>query len=147
MAELHDLTALEQGDLLRSGDVSAVELTNHYLDRIERADHDFVAGAFAFLDPDVARRRAREVAAVGPVGEGASPLAGVPTAIKDLNLTAGVPTEFGSPAFAGYVPEVSDAVTLEFTSHGGHVGFVSGSFPGDIEWLPRRLLHFFEHHQ
>ncbi len=43
--------------------------------------------------------------------------------------------------------EVSDAVTLEFTSRGGHVGFVSGPFPGDIEWLPRRLLHFFEHHQ
>ena len=40
--------------------------------------------------------------------------------------------------------EVSDAVTLEFTPRGGHVGFVSGSFPGHIEWLPRRLLHFFE---
>ena len=40
--------------------------------------------------------------------------------------------------------EVSDAVTLEFPPRGGHVGFVSGSFPGHIEWLPRRLLHFFE---
>ena len=43
--------------------------------------------------------------------------------------------------------EVSDAVTLEFTAKGGHVGFVSGPFPGDIAWLPRRLLHFFEHHE
>jgi uncharacterized protein len=41
--------------------------------------------------------------------------------------------------------EVSDAVTLEFTAKGGHVGFVSGRFPGQIDWLPRRLLHFFEH--
>jgi predicted alpha/beta-fold hydrolase len=40
--------------------------------------------------------------------------------------------------------EVSDAVTLEFPLKGGHVGFVSGAFPGDIAWLPRRLLHFFE---
>jgi len=41
--------------------------------------------------------------------------------------------------------EVADAVKLEFPDRGGHVGFVSGAFPGNIEWLPRRLLHFFEH--
>ena len=43
--------------------------------------------------------------------------------------------------------EVAEAVTLEFTEKGGHVGFVSGAFPGDIGWLPRRLLHFFEHQE
>ncbi|WP_408896208.1 amidase [Nocardioides sp. R1-1] len=121
MAELHDLTALEQGALIRSGEISPVELTEHYLDRHERAAdgfQEYVDGAFAYRDPDGARRRAREVAAVGPVGEGASPLAGVPTAIKDLNLTRGVPTAFGSPVFAGYVPEVSDAVTLAIEDAG-----------------------------
>jgi amidase len=121
VTELHDLTALEQGELIRSGETNAVELTDHYLARIERVgreDGDFVAGAFAFLDPELARARAREVAAVGPVGEGASPLAGTPTAIKDLNLTAGVPTAFGSPVFADHVPEVSDAVTLAMEAAG-----------------------------
>ncbi|TWG92948.1 amidase [Nocardioides sp. J9] len=118
MAELHDLTALEQGALIRSGVISPVELTDHYLERAARLPREYVDGAFAFLDPDAARRRAHEVAAVGPVGEGASPLAGVPTAIKDLNLTRGVPTAFGSPAFAGYVPEVSDAVTLAIEEAG-----------------------------
>ena len=43
--------------------------------------------------------------------------------------------------------EVSSAVKLEFPSKGGHVGFVSGPFPGNIDWLPRRILHFFEHHE
>ncbi len=43
--------------------------------------------------------------------------------------------------------EVSSAVKLEFPSRGGHVGFVSGPFPGNIEWLPHRILHFFEHHE
>lgn len=118
MAELHDLTALEQGALIRSGETSPVELTEHYLERAARLPREYVDGAFAFLDPDAARRRAREVAAVGPVGDGASPLAGVPTAIKDLNLTRGVPTAFGSPAFAGYVPEVSDGVTLAIEDAG-----------------------------
>ena len=39
--------------------------------------------------------------------------------------------------------EVSDNVLLEFPAHGGHVGLVSGPFPGNIEWLPRRVLAFF----
>ncbi|HWJ10250.1 MAG TPA: amidase [Nocardioides sp.] len=118
MAELHDLTAVEQGALIRTGEISAVELTEHYLERAAQLPQEYVDGAFAFRDPDAARRRAREVAAVGPVGDGASPLAGVPTAIKDLNLTRGVPTAFGSPAFAGHVPEVSDAVTLAIEDAG-----------------------------
>ena len=41
--------------------------------------------------------------------------------------------------------EVSPAVKLEFTRKGGHVGFVSGPFPGNIGWLPRRIFHFLEH--
>ncbi len=43
--------------------------------------------------------------------------------------------------------EVSRAVTIEFPSSGGHVAFVSGSFPGHIGWLPERLLHFFDHQE
>lgn len=43
--------------------------------------------------------------------------------------------------------EVSGAVKLEFPARGGHVGFVSGPFPGHIEWLPQRLLHFLEDRQ
>lgn len=47
---------------------------------------------------------------------------------------------------AQYLPtpaEVSASVHLEFPAGGGHVGFVSGSFPGHLDWLPQRLLHFF----
>lgn len=39
--------------------------------------------------------------------------------------------------------EVSATVTLEQPDSGGHVGFVSGAWPGRLDWLPRRLLHFF----
>ena len=85
MAELHDLTALEQGDLVRRREVSPAELTEHYLDRAHRLDD---VGAFVTLTPELALDRAR---ALSP-GDGDGPLFGVPTAIKDLNLTAGVPT-------------------------------------------------------
>jgi predicted alpha/beta-fold hydrolase len=39
--------------------------------------------------------------------------------------------------------QVSSAVTLDYPAGGGHVGFVSGPFPGQIDWLPHRLLAFF----
>jgi predicted alpha/beta-fold hydrolase len=47
---------------------------------------------------------------------------------------------------AGALPrpeEAAAAVTLEQPEHGGHVGFVSGPFPGRLDWLPARLLDFF----
>lgn len=40
--------------------------------------------------------------------------------------------------------DVSDAVTLEQPDEGGHVGFVSGPFPGRITWLPQRVCGFFD---
>ncbi|MCP1290070.1 MULTISPECIES: YheT family hydrolase [unclassified Chromobacterium] len=42
--------------------------------------------------------------------------------------------------------DVAASVTLEFPRHGGHVGFASGAFPGTLDWLPSRLLEFFEPH-
>jgi predicted alpha/beta-fold hydrolase len=39
----------------------------------------------------------------------------------------------------------SPAVTLEYPETGGHAGFVAGTLPGRLDWLPQRLLHFFEH--
>ncbi len=39
--------------------------------------------------------------------------------------------------------ELSDSVTLESPDSGGHVGFVSGEFPGQLGWLPQRIAGFF----
>ena len=39
--------------------------------------------------------------------------------------------------------DVSKYVKLEQPEEGGHVGFVSGPFPGNLRWLPQRLIHFF----
>jgi uncharacterized protein len=39
--------------------------------------------------------------------------------------------------------EVSASVTLDYPQGGGHTGFASGPFPGNLHWLPQRLLEFF----
>jgi len=44
------------------------------------------------------------------------------------------------------VAEMPDNITLEQPIDGGHVGFVTGPFPGKLTWLPERLCEFFEPH-
>ena len=118
MADLHDLTALEQGELVRRREVSPLELVEHYLERAHRIDDDpaTTVGAFVTLTDDLARARAGQLETLE---RGASsPLYGVPTAIKDLNLTAGIRTTFGSPVFEDFVPDISDGVVLALEAAG-----------------------------
>lgn len=39
---------------------------------------------------------------------------------------------------------VSSSVTLEYPEQGGHAGFLHGTFPGKLMWLPERIIQFFE---
>jgi predicted alpha/beta-fold hydrolase len=41
--------------------------------------------------------------------------------------------------------EVSRCVRMDLPKEGGHVGFVTGKFPGQLDWMPKRLLRYFEH--
>ncbi|MSQ71853.1 MAG: alpha/beta fold hydrolase [Betaproteobacteria bacterium] len=54
---------------------------------------------------------------------------------------------FVPPAALPDAADVSPAVCLEYPEAGGHCGFASGAFPGRLDWLPRRLLGFFESHR
>ncbi|NED49578.1 amidase, partial [Micromonospora aurantiaca] len=109
MAEPHDLTALEQAAAIRRGELSSLELVEHHLRRVEALGD--TVGAFVTVTADRALAAARAADALGAEERG--PLHGVPTAIKDLTLTAGVRTTFGSAAFADFVPPVdADVVRL-----------------------------------
>jgi predicted alpha/beta-fold hydrolase len=64
----------------------------------------------------------------------------VPTLVLNAKNDPFVPRET-LPRF----DEVSGDVLLVQPEHGGHAGFLTGSFPGRLDWLPRRLLDFFVH--
>ncbi|NQW86275.1 MULTISPECIES: amidase [unclassified Frigoribacterium] len=106
MFELHHLSAHEQWDWLRRGEVSPRELTTHYLERIARLDGD--VGAFVTVTGEAALARADALAAGGP---SVAPLWGLPLADKDLSDRAGVPTWSGSRLSRGRVPETSAEIT------------------------------------
>ncbi|MDQ6937692.1 MAG: amidase [Actinomycetota bacterium] len=118
MGQLHDLTALEAVSALRRGDLGPVELTEHYLDRIERLDAGI--GAFVTVTEELARASARhaeeELRRADPAA--LPPLLGLPTAIKDLNATAGVATKLGSAAFTDWVPDYDDFVVTRLRAAG-----------------------------
>ena len=91
---LHDLSALEQAAAIRSGEITAVELAEHYLRRGEG-----VAGAYVVLTPDVAIEQARSADAAVAAGEARGDLFGVVCPVKDLNFMVGANARMGSAVF------------------------------------------------
>lgn len=89
--ELHHLAAQELWDWIRRGEATALEVTEHYLDRIARLDPGL--GAFVTVTADAARDRAGHLGDRVPTSR---PLWGLPSADKDLYDRAGVPTRSGT---------------------------------------------------
>ncbi len=115
MDALHEQTAVTLRDRLRGGDITPTEVVEHFLDRVERLDPQ--AGAFSTVTAAAARERAAALTAGPPSGE----LWGLPSGDKDLWDRAGVPTGFGSRAFAGkheHLPETSDDVVAQLDAAG-----------------------------
>lgn len=83
MPDLHLLSAVEQAQLIRGGELTSTELTRHYLDRITRLDDHL--GAYVRVTAGLALEQARDAdRELRTNGAGAlSPLHGVPVALKD----------------------------------------------------------------
>ena len=123
MTHIHDLTVTELTAAIRAGEVSPVQVTDHYLDRIDR--HSEQVGAFYTVTHDLAREQAAAAEAAvaawrrdGEPAGGLPPLTGVPVPIKDLNQVAGVRMTLGSAVYADHVPAEDDYVVTELRSAG-----------------------------
>ena len=98
--------ALRLAAQVRAGDVSAAELTDDAIRKIEATNPQF-----NFLVTDSFEQARATTPANGP-------FAGVPMLVKDLNETAGIRTTFSSRAFANYVPETDSAVVRRIKDAG-----------------------------
>lgn len=106
--DLHELEITEAAHLIRSRELSPVELTEHMLRRIEQLEPSL--HAYALVTADVAREQARAAEAEIAAGRHKGPLHGIPIGLKDLHYTRGIPTAAGMrihrdfrPAFDGTV--------------------------------------------
>nr|WP_239524018.1 amidase [Geodermatophilus normandii] len=107
---------MEQAAAVRDRTASPVELVEAALARVEALDAGL--GAFVTVTPERALAAAAEAGARVLRGGDLPPLHGVPTAIKDLNNTAGVRTTFGSAVYADFVPGFDDAVVTKLAAVG-----------------------------
>ncbi len=101
-SDLTRASAVELVSLVTTGEVSAVEVAQAHLDRIEKVDSS--VRAFLHVDAEGARAAARAVDSARAAGETLGPLAGVPVAVKDLLTMRGLPTTCGSRILDGWRP-------------------------------------------
>ena len=109
-------SACELADLLRSGEITSVELTQACLDRIDAIDPK--VHAFLYVDREGALATAADVDARRAAGEELPRLAGVPIAVKDNMVTRGVPTTCASKILEGWLPPY-DATVVELLHKAG----------------------------
>jgi Asp-tRNA(Asn)/Glu-tRNA(Gln) amidotransferase A subunit family amidase len=106
------LSALDLARRIEAGELTPRNAVELCAEAIAAREKD--VGAFAALDLDAARR-----AADAP-GLAALPLRGMPVAFKDIFATADLPTQYGSPIYAGYRPP-ADASAVALTRRAGGV--------------------------
>jgi amidase len=106
--EAHWLTLTEAAGLIRTRELSPVELTTRMLERIAALDGEL--HAYVTLTADQAMARATQAASEIAAGRYRGPLHGVPIGIKDLCNTTGVPTAAGTAVRRDYVPDENATV-------------------------------------
>jgi amidase len=133
VTDLHFLPAVELCRLLASGEVSSVELLDHFLRRVDEVDGPL--NAVVALDADRARQRAAEADAARARGESWGALHGLPMTIKDAFETEGLVTTSGAPELGHHVP-TTDAVAVARLKAAGAVVFGKTNLPiyaGDVQ--------------
>ncbi|HEX9029097.1 MAG TPA: amidase, partial [Anaerolineales bacterium] len=112
------LTITQASELIRKGELSPVDLTQAYLERIASLDPQ--VNSYITITADQALEQARQAEVEIQRGQDRGPLHGIPLALKDLYETRGVRTTAGSRFFADYVPE-ADAATVQKLHEAGAV--------------------------
>lgn len=101
MTELTELTLWQAAGKLRAREISSVELTRAYLQRIEQ--HDSKIRAYITVTAEQALAAAQAADSARQQGDD-RPLLGIPLALKDVLSTDGIETTCGSKILKGYVP-------------------------------------------
>ncbi|WP_135466137.1 amidase [Crenalkalicoccus roseus] len=112
------LPATEAARRLREGSLSATALMEALLDRI--AAREATLRAFAWLDPAMARRAAARADAAARAGRARGALHGLAFGAKDVLDSADMPTQYGSPAWAGHRPR-ADAACIALARRAGAI--------------------------
>ena len=101
---------------MAAGELSAVELLESCLARADATDG--AVNALVIRDDEAALASARQIDSARSRGDELGPLAGLPTAIKDIQATAGLTTTYGAVPFANNVPDADDGIVARVRAGG-----------------------------
>ena len=104
-------------DLIKSKQVSPVELTELFIQRIEDIDHQL--NGFLLVTHDIAIEQAKAAETAIMNGDHLGPLHGLPIPIKDNQMTAGIRTTSGSIIFKDHIPQNNAAFLDRILQAGG----------------------------
>jgi amidase len=119
MTDPCDLDAIAARRLIGSKRLSARELLESCISRIETVDH--AVNAMVARDFERARAAAAQADETVARGEALAPLHGLPLAVKDLEPTAGLRTTWGSPLFRDHIPETDQGAVARARRSGAIV--------------------------
>jgi aspartyl-tRNA(Asn)/glutamyl-tRNA(Gln) amidotransferase subunit A len=114
--ELVRRSAADLAEALTSGETTSVALTRACLDRIDA--HDAAVHAFLHVDVEGSLAQAAASDERRAAGRPASPLDGVPIAVKDVLTTEGLPTTCGSRILEGWIPPYDATVVARLRAAG-----------------------------
>ncbi len=139
-------SASEIAELVTTGEISAIEILERYLNHIEQYEKD--VHAFNLVTIDEARAAAEETDKLIAKGEKVGPLAGVPVAVKDNLCTEGIPTTASSKILEGWKPPYDATVVKKLKEAGATIvgktnldEFAMGSSTENSAFGPTRNPH------
>ena len=116
MSELTEKTIFEHAEALRKKEYSSVQLTQAYLEQIDKKDKTI--GAYITVTADRAIESAKAFDEGRCSDSEISPLAGIPCGIKDNMCTKGIKTTCASKMLGGYIPPYSAHVVEKLEKSG-----------------------------
>ncbi len=139
-------SAIEIADLVTTREISALEILERHLNKIE--EHEKDVHAFNLVTINEARAAAKETDKLISEGENVGPLAGVPVAIKDNLCTKGIPTTASSKILEGWNPPYDATVVRKLKEAGATIvgktnldEFAMGSSTENSAFGPTRNPH------
>ncbi len=111
-------SALQQARLIQSKEVSPLELTQLYLERIERFDSRLGSYVTVAADMALAEAKAKTEELVNSDISQLPPFFGVPIAIKDLNAVKGLPCTYGTPVLKDKIAPDDEGVVVRIKQAG-----------------------------
>ena len=118
METLLNSSAVELRQLIEHREISARELLDCHLSHIQKINPS--VNAIVTLTAETAEKRAQALDEIQASGQELGLLHGLPMAHKDLTMTKGIRTTFGSPIYADHIPQ-RDELLIERLKHAGVV--------------------------